>query len=147
MPFEKFAYTVIDPNADRHDSGPSVMERMAGKGLYCRPADNKRTGPFGYYGGWDVMRQRLLGDVQGRPMIACLDTCTDSIRTIPTLQHDPDNAEDMEKSPNDHAADEWRYACMSRPWVKQELPKIGEEGFKDYAQHELKTDRDFWVTL
>ena len=40
-------------------------------------------------------------------MIACFDTCLDSIRTIPMLQHDPDRVEDLDKDAEDHAADEW----------------------------------------
>jgi ABC-type uncharacterized transport system substrate-binding protein len=48
-------------------------------------------------------------------MIVTFHTCVDSIRTIPFLQHDPDRAEDIMTDSEDHAADEWRYACMSRP--------------------------------
>ena len=42
--------------------------------------------------------------------------CVDSIRTIPALQHDEDNIEDVDTEGEDHAADETRYAVMSRPW-------------------------------
>ena len=51
-------------------------------------------------------------------MIACFPSCVDSIRTLPLLQHDRDRAEDLDTEGEDHAADEWRYACMSRPWPK-----------------------------
>jgi hypothetical protein len=61
--------------------------------------------------------------VEGRPMIYCFATCTDSIRTVPMLQHDKDRAEDLDTTAEDHAADEWRYACMSRPYTR---PKPGE---------------------
>jgi hypothetical protein len=57
-------------------------------------------------------------------MIVTFHTCVDSIRTIPFLQHDPDRAEDIMTDSEDHAADEWRYACMSRPYVPTiEKPK------------------------
>jgi hypothetical protein len=62
------------------------------------------------------MRQRMKGDEDGRPMIYTFSTCTDSIRTIPALQHDADKPEDLDTDGEDHAADEWRYACMSRPY-------------------------------
>jgi hypothetical protein len=62
------------------------------------------------------MRQRLRGDGE-YPGIFCFETCLDSIRTIPVLQHDPDRAEDLNTEQEDHAADDWRYACMSRPWI------------------------------
>ncbi len=63
------------------------------------------------------MRQRMVG-TDGIPMIYCFNTCADSIRTIPVLQHDINKPEDLDTTAEDHAADEWRYACMSRPWVK-----------------------------
>ncbi len=59
-------------------------------------------------------------------MIYCFDSCRDSIRTIPVLQHDPENAEDMAEG-EDHAADEWRYACMSRPY-KTKIKKKPKKG-------------------
>jgi hypothetical protein len=80
-------------------------------------ADNKRVSRKGALGGWDQLRARLVGDELGRPMVYCFGTCAASIRTIPALQHDPDNPEDLDTDGEDHAADEWRYACMSRPWV------------------------------
>jgi hypothetical protein len=64
------------------------------------------------------MRSRLVGK-DGVPMIYCFSTCADSIRTIPTLQHEPNRAEDVNTESEDHAADDWRYACMSRPWIKE----------------------------
>jgi len=50
-------------------------------------------------------------------MLVCFSTCVDSIRTIPVLQHDPDRPEDLDTDAEDHAADDWRYGCMSRPYV------------------------------
>jgi hypothetical protein len=108
---------VIDPSAFKEDGGPSIAERMAALGVYFRRADNKRVGTLGAMGGWDQMRQRLIGDHEGRPMIACFNTCVASMRTIPVLQHDDDRPEDLLTSSEDHAADEWRYACMSRPYI------------------------------
>jgi hypothetical protein len=51
------------------------------------------------------------------PMLYVMDNCPDFIRTIPALQHDPDKPEDLDTTAEDHAADEARYGCMSRPWV------------------------------
>jgi hypothetical protein len=34
------------------------------------------------------------------------------------LQHDETRIEDVNSDMEDHAADEWRYACMSRPYVR-----------------------------
>jgi hypothetical protein len=46
-------------------------------------------------GGWDQVRSRLVGDGDGRGMIVTFAPCTESIRTIPILQHDPDRPEDV----------------------------------------------------
>jgi hypothetical protein len=86
-------------------------------------------------GGWDQLRARLVGDGEGRPMIVTFHTCVDSIRTIPFLQHDPDRAEDIMTDSEDHAADEWRYACMSRPYVptiEKPKPKDVSSGYRPW---------------
>ena len=69
-------------------------------------------------GGWDQVRMRLIGD-DGRPMMYFFSTCRDSIRTLPALQHDADKPEDVDTEQEDHAPDEIRYACMSRPYMRQ----------------------------
>ena len=68
-------------------------------------------------GGWDQVRMRLIGD-DGRPMMYFFSTCRDSIRTLPALQHDRDKPEDVDTESEDHAPDEIRYACMSRPYIR-----------------------------
>jgi hypothetical protein len=119
---EKNLDGVLDPSAFKQDGGPSLAERMSTAGVYFSPADNSRIPRSGATGGWDQMRSRFVGDGV-RPMIYCFSTCTDSIRTIPLLQHDKDRPEDLDTNMEDHAADDWRYACMSRPWVKQSDPE------------------------
>lgn len=108
---------VLDPSAFAQDGGPSIAERMARRKVFFRPADNKRVSQRGAMGGWDQMRARLKGDADGNPMVVCFSTCRDSIRTIPVLQHDHARPEDLDTEAEDHAADEWRYGCMSRPWT------------------------------
>jgi hypothetical protein len=113
---EKIKYSVLDPSAFANNGGPSHAERLAVMGLHFHLADNKRQSIVGAMGGWDMMRARLVG-IDGVPMIYCFSTCVDSIRTIPALQHDEKKPEDVDTNMEDHAGDEWRYACMSRPWV------------------------------
>jgi hypothetical protein len=124
---ETISYGVLDPSAFKEDGGPSIAERIgtsSGGKVWFRHADNTRVAQRGAMGGWDQMRARLVGDGDGRPMIVTFSTCVDSIRTIPFLQHDPDRPEDVMTDSEDHAGDEWRYACMSRPWVPvREAPK------------------------
>ena len=116
---EKFAYSVADPSCWKVDGGPSIAERMLREPyrVLWRRADNQRIN------GWDQMRGRMVG-IDDVPMIYTFDTCIDSIRTIPLLQHDETNPEDIDTDMEDHAADDWRYACMSRPWIRPiETPK------------------------
>ena len=115
-------YGVLDPAAFSQDGGPSIAERMAigsgsKPGATFRRADNARVARRGAMGGWDQLRARLAGDEDGRPMLVFFETCAHTIRTLPALQHDQTNPEDLDTDQEDHAADETRYACMSRPWV------------------------------
>jgi len=118
--YDEISYSVLDPAAFTADGGESLAERIytgSGSKVIFRRADNARVGQRGAMGGWDAMRSRLIGEDSDRPMIVCFSTCTESIRTIPVQQHDKDRIEDIDTDGEDHAADEWRYACMSRPWV------------------------------
>lgn len=122
-------YGVADPSIYIQDGGPSIAQMMAIKGIQWRRADNKRIA------GAEQMHIRLKGDYfrqsaewepgawdQWTPMLYFLDCCEDSIRTIPTLQHDEDNPEDLDTEAEDHAYDETRYGVMSRPWLPRVQP-------------------------
>lgn len=123
---EDYAYSVIDPAAFAESGGPSIAERFARAGVVFKRADNRRLGARGAMGGWDMVRARIIGR-DDQPMMYVFSTCTELIRTLPILQHDPDRPEDLDTQQEDHAADELRYACMSRPWVpvKPEASKPG----------------------
>jgi hypothetical protein len=126
---EPIKYSVLDPAAFAEDGGPSIAERIntvLRKSGFHR-ADNKRVTERGAMGGWDQMRSRLVGDADGRPMLYVFKTCTDFIRTVPSLQHDPDKPEDLDTEGEDHVADEARYGCMSRPWVPHKQPEKTEK--------------------
>lgn len=119
------AYGVADPAIFSSDGGPSIAERMFRTGVRWRRADNARVSRAGALGGWDQMRARITGDAVG-PMLVVFHTCRDFLRTVPVLQHDPTRAEDVDTAAEDHAADECRYACMSRPWVPDPPAKAPE---------------------
>lgn len=110
---------VADPAIFTEDGGPSLAQRMSALGVTFRPADNKRVARLGAMGGWDQLRARLVGDDDGRPGILFVSSCRDLIRTLPALQHDPMRPEDVDTDAEDHAADECRYAVMSRAYVKE----------------------------
>lgn len=133
----KLTYAVIDPATFNQDGGPSIAERMndiltARKRMTFHRADNKRVARNGAMGGWDQVRARLVGE-DDRPLIYFFSTGIHLIRTLPALQHDDVNPEDVDTDGEDHAPDECRYACMSRPWVRKH-PKKPEPVF-DYAMN------------
>jgi len=124
---DDIAYGVLDPSAFIEDGGPSIAESMGtgsnGK-VWFKRADNRRVRHGQQISGWDQMRSRMVGNAEGHAMIVTFSTCVDSIRTIPFLQHDPDRHEDVMTDSEDHCGDEWRYACMSRPYARvKEAPK------------------------
>ena len=108
-----------DPAVFIEDGGPSIAERMfrgSGTKVTFVRADNKRIP------GWDQVRARLKGNEDDQPMIYVCANCTDIIRTLPALQHDERHPEDVNTESEDHAPDELRYGCMSRPWVQDRTP-------------------------
>ena len=113
---EDISYGVLDPAAFAVVSGPSIGETLGRHGAHFRRADNARVGRDKKMGGWDQLRSRLRGDGDGNPMIFFFDNCRDTLRTLPMMQHSETNPEDLDTDSEDHAVDEVRYACMSRPF-------------------------------
>ena len=127
---EKPRYGVADPSCWKVDGGPSIAERMLKRGVVFHPADNSRLN------GWDQVRQRLKG--QDAPMLYFASTCTDTIRTLPALQHDERKPEDVDTTAEDHAPDETRYACMSRPWMVQKKQPVEFKDIRSMTFNELR---------
>lgn len=119
---EYISYGVADPAIYIRNGGPSIMEQMLSRNVSWKRGDNRREP------GWAQLRQYLGNipmfpgaqppDGYTVPMLYFLECCEDSIRTIPVLQHDESKMEDLDTEGEDHAADETRYAVMSRPWIK-----------------------------
>ena len=131
---EKIRYSVADPSCWKVDGGPSIAERMFAGGVNFRKADNGRLN------GWDQLRSRMVGE-DDKPMIYWFNTCVDSIRTIPLLQHDEKHPEDLDSDMEDHAADETRYACMSRPWQPRKAEKKQPKWLEDQTVDELYNEQ------
>jgi hypothetical protein len=107
---EKIDFRVADPACWKVDGGPSHAEVMNSHGVIFRRADNSRVT------GWTQVRDRMMGDDD--PMLYVFDTCSDFIRTVPALQHDDANPEDVDSDGEDHDGDAARYAAMARPWTR-----------------------------
>ena len=139
----KWPHSVMDPAAFARDGGPSIAERMHTRSrgrIAWREADNKRVAQRGAMGGWDQLRARLKGDDEGRAMLYIFSTCVHTIRTLPALQHDERKPEDVDTDGEDHAGDETRYACMSRPFLrKPDVPELAPD--KALERHQVESMR------
>jgi hypothetical protein len=136
---------VADPAIFAEDGGPSIAHRMVLQGVVFRAADNKRVPQRGAMGGWDQVRSRLIGDAEGGPMLLMFSTCRDLIRTLPAMQHDDARPEDIDTESEDHAVDECRYACMSRPFVQdmKEEPVI-DSWSRAFQRAERESEPERW---
>ncbi|KAF0844336.1 LAGLIDADG DNA endonuclease family protein [Methylovorus glucosotrophus] len=103
---------VADPAIFSENGGISIAETMRKEKVQWRPGDNKRKP------GWEQVRIRLDGDDDGNPMLFIFETCVHLIRTLPALQHDEHDAEDVDSDLEDHGPDALRYGCMARPYIK-----------------------------
>ena len=100
---------VADPAIFNADGGESIAETGIRYGIYFTPGDHTRIP------GWMQCHYRLQFDEDGYSRMYVFSTCKAFIRTIPLMMYDDHHPEDLNTELEDHVADEWRYACMSRP--------------------------------
>lgn len=146
-PGEKIEYVVADPAIWKHEPGniaaltgseiiqSRIQELLKNpdptKSLKAPPlikADNTRIV------GWQALREYLRPYMREQQLTAKLQVfsnCTEFIRTLPSLIHDENNPEDLDSDGEDHAADEVRYAIMSRPRPSLSTAQLGERDFKN----------------
>lgn len=105
----KTIHGIADPAIWDAETGESIADTAAKHQVYFSPGDNKRLA------GWMQVHYRLAFDENGFARMYFFSGCRAAIRTLPLLQYDPRNPEDLDTSAEDHAADEIRYFCMSRP--------------------------------
>lgn len=124
-----WSYGVADPSIWTEDGGPSIYDQMnrgaieaTGKGLGFTKADNSRIT------GWSRLLQLMKSAVRIEsergedPGIYIFETCREFLRTVPILEPDERDPEDIDSASEDHVADEARYACMS---IRLNPPKAG----------------------
>lgn len=101
---------IADPAVFKQEDGPSIGEKMAEQGVVWRRGDNKRIP------GWDIMRSLMRGEMSDwevmtdesgndliinavhEPMLYITENCKAWIRTVPVLERDEKEPEDLEKS-------------------------------------------------
>jgi hypothetical protein len=124
----KIRYTVADPSMWNKDGkGMSTAEIFARERVPLIPAANDRVN------GWqrlhDMLRTTTVSGDRFVPMLQFVGpTCPYTCRTIPTLVADEHKPEDVKtKGTEDHAADETRYAVMSRFAPSKKRKAVTEE--------------------
>lgn len=108
------------------DTGKSTTDIFAENGQYLTKADNNRVT------GWLAVHEwlKVFKDEQGQPnsKLKIFSNCVNLIRTLPALQHDEKNPNDVATEPHEftHAPDALRYFCTmwQSPLVaRKEKPK------------------------
>lgn len=108
----RLRYIACDPSMKAktgHGKGESIMETLSKHGLPMRAADNDR------FNGWLRVHQLLQPGADGFPWLTVAPTVKYLRRTLPAMQQDPHNPEDLDTTGDDHGADALRYGSMSRP--------------------------------
>ena len=109
---------VADPAIWDSSRGESIADTAMRYGVFFTPGDHQRLP------GWMQCHYRLQFDENGYARCYIFSTCKGFLRTIPALQYDPRQPEDLDTTQEDHIADEWRYLCMARPVQPlQPIPK------------------------
>jgi hypothetical protein len=129
----------LDPACWDASRGPSIADQFQQFGIEWHKADNDRIS------GWQKFREYLAwkrdenGVLVQAPTLQVFDTCVNTVRTIPALVFDEHRADDVDSDGEDHAADETRYALMSRPGltiIPRESLSLDEVEAWDRVQHE-----------
>jgi hypothetical protein len=139
---ERIAYRVADYQIFREDGGPSIAEEMRRVGVHFKAADKQRKP------GWQQVKLRLrgkrYGDEDWQPMLLIMEGCKNLIRTLPLMQHDEKDPDDVMKvrGIEDHAAETLRYGCMSRPYTirTHEVSRKAGLTLNDIIKRLRKTD-------
>lgn len=123
---------IADPAIWDASTGESIADTAAKHQVFFSPGDNKRIP------GWMQLHYRLWFDDQGMARLYVFKNCKHFIRTLPLLQYDSVNSEDLDTEGEDHAADEARYFCMARPIPARAAPEVrsknGAELFLDIEE-------------
>jgi hypothetical protein len=115
---------IADPAIFAADGGESIAESLEKCQVYFERGDHQRLP------GKMQCHYRLAFDDKGKAMFYVFKTCPHFIRTIPALIYSETDPEDVDTHMEDHAYDEWRYVCMSRPIaprkkIIQQVPRPG----------------------
>jgi hypothetical protein len=111
-----WSVSVADPSIFTEQGGKSIYDQMvegasaADHVLEFDKADNSRVA------GWSLMRDMLeesSKETPESPGIWVFENCVEWLRTVPVLQRDERDLDDVDTKAEDHAGDETRYCVMA----------------------------------
>lgn len=115
--------------------GPATMEIWAKYGLYFSKGDSDRNLKIRQF------HERLRIRDDGPPMVQIYNTCNHFIRTIPLLQSDQNNIEDIDSDLEDHVYDEACHIFMARP-ITPKITKIKKSSYEKRIEDLYKPKGD-----
>lgn len=94
-----------------NDMSMSIADQFARNDVRIQPASNDRIG------GWTNMHQWLSIAPDGIPYWQISESCSELVRTLPTLVYDDHKIEDLDTTQPDHWEDAERYAMKHLQWI------------------------------
>lgn len=129
--------SIWHPRPDNRKSeakGPTIFDDCASEGVYFTKADNNRLhGKQQVHKRFKVETEVDEGTgeiVSEHPMFYCFNNCHHFWRTIPMLQEDQKNPEDLDTTQEDHIYDDVRYMCMARPLRPKKVNPVPSGSFQ-----------------
>lgn len=134
---EEVRYWVADPSiwskkGETELSGAELMQgkyrELKKKALLLMQGNNDRMN------GWRVIREYLkpfMVEDKKMAKLQVFTTCTEFIRTFPTLIYDVIKVEDLDSDGEDHSADSVRYGIMSNPTPSITPEKLKQKLFNE----------------
>ena len=113
---------IADPAIFQKNSEGSIAELFERNHVYFEHGEHERIS------GKMQMHYRLQFDEIGEPMLQVFSTCTNFIRTLPSLVYSDTDVEDVDTRQEDHLYDQCRYVMMKRRMspkvpVPEKIPK------------------------
>ena len=124
---------------------PTINDDFMDEGVYFEKADNDRIA------GKQQVHKRLKPEIESDPetgevisqkaMAMIANSCTNFWRTMPLLQEAKKNPDDVDTDQEDHAYDDFRYACMSRPMKTKNVVSVNPQSFQAERARYIKAKR------
>lgn len=95
----------------RESDVETIEKKMADKGVYWKESDKS---PGSRKNGFQLMRDMMEAAITNEgPGMYMTDNCVAAIATIPMLERDEDDADDVSTVGEDHPYDVWRYRVLA----------------------------------